>query len=347
MQVREINIHIKRNFAKWQAFLKKTGITEFSPKETQQVERTFVWEEDGEIMATGSIAGNVLKYIAVCSKVKGHGETFNELVSKLVNEAATMGRFHLFVFTKPQYVQSFGYVGFHALAVVDDGAIMENGTPDVHDYIHDLPHFADQDDSQIVGIVMNANPFTNGHRYLVEQASKANDHVYVFVVSQEASLFTAAERYQLVQAGCADLDNVTVVPGGDYMVSYATFPAYFLKDDQNVAHFQAALDATLFKEQIAAPLNITRRYVGSEPFSPTTDIYNQELTRVLPPEVEVKILDRAANASQDVISATKVRAAIANDELAVVQDYVPQTTLSFIQNHWSDLRARIKEGSLE
>ena len=143
------------------------------------------------------------------------------------------------------------------------------------------------------------------------------------------------------------LDNVTVVPGGDYMVSYATFPAYFLKDDQNVAHFQAALDATLFKEQIAAPLNITRRYVGSEPFSPTTDIYNQELTRVLPPEVEVKILDRAANASQDVISATKVRAAIANDELAVVQDYVPQTTLSFIQNHWSDLRARIKEGSLE
>jgi [citrate (pro-3S)-lyase] ligase len=214
MQVREINIHIKRNFTKWQAFLKKTGITEFSPKETQQVERTFVWEEDGEIMATGSIAGNVLKYIAVCSKVKGHGETFNELVSKLVNEAATMGRFHLFVFTKPQYVQSFGYVGFHALAVVDDGAIMENGTPDVHDYIQDLPHFADQDDSQIAGIVMNANPFTNGHRYLVEQASKENDHVYVFVVSQEASLFTAAERYQLVQAGCADLDNVTVVPGG-------------------------------------------------------------------------------------------------------------------------------------
>lgn len=347
MEVREINIHIKRNFNKWRRFLEKTGITEFSPRETSQVERTFVWEKDGEIMATGSIAGDVLKYIAVCSKVKGHGETFNQLVSKLVNEAATMGRFHLFVFTKPQYVQSFGYVGFHVLAQVDDGAILEAGTPDVHDYINGLPHFNDQGRGRVAGIVMNANPFTNGHRYLVEQASRENDHVYVFVVSQEASLFSFAERFQLVKAGCADLDNVTVAPGDHYMVSYATFPAYFLKDNQDVAHFQAALDVQLFKQQIAGPLNITRRYVGSEPFSKTTDIYNQELTRVLPPDVEVKVVDRASNADQDVISATKVRAAIANDQLAVVQNYVPQTTLSFIQDNWSDLRARIKEGSLE
>lgn len=347
MEIREINIHIKRNFNKWCQFLEKTGITEFSPKETDQVERTFVWEDAGEIMATGSIAGHVLKYIAVCSKVKGHGETFNQLVSKLVSEAATMGRFHLFVFTKPQYVQSFGYVGFHRLAQVEDGAILEAGTPDVHDYLAGLPHFANQDSAQIAGIVMNANPFTNGHRYLVEQASRENDQVYVFVVSQEASLFTFDERFKLVQEGCQDLTNVTVVPGGDYMVSYATFPAYFLKDNQDVAHFQAALDAQLFKQQIAGPLHITRRYVGSEPFSKTTDIYNQELTRVLPPDVEVRIVERASNAADDVISATKVRAAIANDQLAVVQNYVPQPTLSFIQNNWSDLRARIKEGSLE
>lgn len=347
MEIREINIHIKRNFHKWQKFLEKTGITEFSPKETQKVERTFVWEDDGKIMATGSIAGNVLKYIAVCSKVKGHGENFNQLVSKLVNEAATMGRFHLFVFTKPKYVQSFGYVGFHLLAAVEDGAILESGTPDVHDYIKGLPHFADQANSQVAGIVMNANPFTNGHRYLVEQASKENDHVYVFVVSQEASLFTFDERFKLVKVGCADLANVTVVPGDNYMVSYATFPAYFLKDNQDVAHFQAALDAKLFKTQIAHPLNISRRYVGSEPFSKTTAIYNQELSRVLPPDVEVKILERGVNANQDVISATKVRAAIANDQLAVVENYVPPTTLSFIQDNWSDLRARIKEGSLE
>ena len=123
MQVREINIHLKRNFTKWQKFLQFNGIQIFSESETASIDKTFVWEENGDILATGSIAGNVLKYIAICSKIQGHGETFNSLVSKLENEAAILGRFHLFVFTKPQYIQSFQYVGFHELARVEQGAI--------------------------------------------------------------------------------------------------------------------------------------------------------------------------------------------------------------------------------
>ena len=67
----------------------------------------------------------------------------------------------------------------------------------------------------------------NGHRYLVETASKENDHVYVFVVSEDVSIFSFSERFKLVKAGVADLPNVIVVPGKEYMVSYATFPAYF------------------------------------------------------------------------------------------------------------------------
>ncbi|MBB1123673.1 [citrate (pro-3S)-lyase] ligase [Limosilactobacillus albertensis] len=347
MQVREINIHLKRNFTKWKKFLQFNEIQVFSEKETASIDKTFVWEENGEILATGSIAGNVLKYIAICSKIQGHGETFNSLVSKLENEAAMMGRFHLFVFTKPQYSQSFQYVGFHELAKVDQGAILESGTSDVHDYISSLPHFDDQDNSKIAGIVMNANPFTKGHRFLIEKAGKENDHVYVFVVSEDVSSFSFAERYELVKAGTRDLPNVTIVSGKEYMVSYATFPAYFLKDDQNVGRFQASLDGTLFKEQIAKPLNITSRYLGKEPYSKTTDVYNEELSRVLPPDVEVKIIDRKQAEDQDIISATKVRAAIANDNIALVKKYVPDTTLEFIKNNWSELQTRIKEGSIK
>lgn len=347
MQVCEINIHLKRNFTKWKKFLQFNEIQVFSEKETASIDKTFVWEENGEILATGSIAGNVLKYIAICSKIQGHGETFNSLVSKLENEAAMMGRFHLFVFTKPQYSQSFQYVGFHELAKVEQGAILESGTPDVHDYISSLPHFDDQDNSKIAGIVMNANPFTKGHRFLIEKASKENDHVYVFVVSEDVSIFSFAERYKLVKAGTSDLPNVTIVPGKEYMVSYATFPAYFLKDDQNVGRFQASLDGTLLKEQIAKPLNITSRYLGKEPYSKTTDVYNEELSRVLPPDVEVKIIDRKQAEDQDIISATKVRAAIANDNIALVKKYVPDTTLEFIKNNWSELQTRIKEGSIK
>ncbi len=39
--------------------------------------------------------------------------------------------------------------------------------------------------------------------------------------------FHFLNAFKLVKAGVADLPNVIVVPGKEYMVSYATFPAYF------------------------------------------------------------------------------------------------------------------------
>ncbi len=95
--------------------------------------------------------------------------------------------------------------------------------------MNDLLKVPNQQYQQIGAVVMNANPFTLGHRYLVEKAAKENDFVYVFVVSANTSLFSADERLQLVREGLSDLDNVVVVAGGDYMVSYATFPAYFCR----------------------------------------------------------------------------------------------------------------------
>ena len=142
------------------------------------------------------------------------------------------------------------------------------------------------------------------------------------------------------------LNGTMEISSGEEIFTY-NIDAYFLKDDQNVGRFQASLDATLFKEQIAKPLNITSRYLGNEPYSKTTNIYNEELNRVLPPDVEVKIIDRKKNKDQDIISATKVRAAIANDNIELVKKYVPDTTLEFIKNNWSEFQTRIKEGSIK
>ncbi|EFA28598.1 ABC transporter, ATP-binding protein, partial [Haemophilus influenzae HK1212] len=36
-------------------------------------------------------------------------------------------------------------------------------------------------------IVMNANPFTLGHRYLIEQALQQCDHLHLFIVGEDAS----------------------------------------------------------------------------------------------------------------------------------------------------------------
>lgn len=343
MEVKEFNIHNTVKYDKWRKFLTNQGISGFAQQEIDAIDKTFVWLDNTKIIATGSVAGNVLKYVAIDANYKDNGSMFNQVISRLINEAAQLGRFHLFVFTKPKYIKSFEFVGFKKLAEVEEGAVLEGGTPNINDYINQLPHIESQNKKRIAAIVMNANPFTLGHRYLVEQASKENDVVYDFVVSQDVSLFKFKERFKLVKEGTQDLENVIVVPGKEYMVSYATFPAYFLKDDKNVGRFQAKLDAELFKERIARPLNITHRYLGSEPYSKTTDVYNEELSEVLPPTVNVHIINRKVNVNDKIITATQVRHEIKENNLEAIKDYVPVTTFRFIKENWNKLRSRFKE----
>ena len=56
---------------------------------------------------------------------------------------------------------------------------------------------------KVAAIVMNANPFTLGHQYLVEKAAAENDLVHLFMVSEDASLFPYAVRKKLIQEGTA------------------------------------------------------------------------------------------------------------------------------------------------
>ncbi len=303
-----------------------------------------MYNDDGGLIATGSVAGNVLKYIGVCNKFSTQGSHFNTIVSALISHLAQQGIFHIFVFTKLKYSESFQHVGFSELAHTDSGAVLETGDQDVHDYVNAIPRVDDQAGLKVAGIVMNANPFTLGHRYLVEQAANENDLVYVFVVNNDVSLFTTAARTQLVEAGVADLKNVRVVNGADYMVSYATFPAYFLPTPDDAINYQTTLDARIFKNQIASGLNITTRYLGSEPKSHTTNIYNQVLQRELPPEVKVKVIERRQTESGTVITATQVREAIRDNQIDQIQSFVPESTFSYIQEHLSALQERIQKG---
>ncbi|MDN6028781.1 MAG: [citrate (pro-3S)-lyase] ligase [Lactobacillus sp.] len=341
-----IDLYLGRPSGKrmWTDFLTSLGIHNFSDKEIKQIDFTVGLKHDGKLVATGSVAGNVLKYIAVCNKGAVPGARFAQLISELISRQFQRGVYHLFVFTKLRYVSSFEHAGFKTLAQSDYGAFLENGTPDVHDYLSAIPRIPQQAEKKVAGIVMNANPFTLGHRYLVEQAAKANDLVYLFVVNTDASLFTTAERMTLVQAGVADLTNVMVVNGGYYMVSYVTFPAYFLKTPDDEIAYQTELDARIFRDVIAPTLNIKTRYVGSEPLSHTTHIYNQVLVRELPPLVAMQVITRRQVGEQGYITATEVRRCIQENDLATIETLVPTTTLAFIKQHISDLQARIVAG---
>ncbi len=336
MEITTLDLKDSYYYEQWQVLIEKEGLV---IENLDDITETFGIYEDDELIATGSYFENVLKYLAIEPEFQG-GAVFNKLVSTLINELATQNIFHVFVFTKPQYKQSFEYLGFQVVAETDVSVLLETGDYSINQYIADLPKV---DGKNISAIVMNANPFTLGHRYLVEQAAKASDYVYLFVVNQDASLFTTKERLNLIEQGTSDLDNVLVVSGGQYMVSFVTFPSYFIKSRADVATYQTQLDAQVFK-RVAKALHITKRFVGSEPYSPTTEIYNQSLAKVLPPEVSLEILDRKA-VQKDIISATKVRSAIQNNDLTKVQKYVPVTTFKFIKNNLPTLLRRIHDGN--
>lgn len=329
---------------RWEAFLSQLDIHNFSDREIDVIDHTLgLLDEDGKLVGTGSIAGNVLKYIAVCNKDAVVGARFNKIVTALQQYLFNERIFHSFVFTKLKYSSSFQHLGFTELAHSDQAAFLESGTPNVEDYLDELPKIADQANKKVTAVVMNANPFTLGHLHLVEEASKSNDLVYVFVVATDLSLFNSQERLKLVQAGLKQLKNVVVVSGEDYMVSSATFPAYFLQSPEDLIQTQTTIDARVFKNIIAPKLNISSRFLGEEPKSHTTSIYNLVLKKELEPSIAVKIIPRL-ELGGELITATQIRREIKAGNLDQIKSFVPETTFEFIENNLAELQQRIKEG---
>ena len=177
--------------------------------------------------------------------------------------------------------------------------------------------------SAIAAIVVNCNPFTNGHKFLIEKAAAENEVVYLFVVEEERSAFPFLVRWELIQKGIRHLKNVVMVRGGMYVVSGSIFPSYFLKCEEinDVMQKQAELDVTLFAKYIVPVLAITKRYVGTEMYCKTTEAYNRAMQLILPSygveviEVERKSAGNTTTDAPDYISASKVRQAIREDRL--------------------------------
>ena len=178
-------------------------------------------------------------------------------------------------------------------------------------------------------VVMNCNPFTLGHRYLIEQAAKQVERLFVMVVREDCSLFAYAERKAMVEQGVAHLKNVTVIDGSEYAISQATFPTYFLKRLDDAADTQMLLDLDLFRRHIAPALGTTVRFVGTEPTDQLTRRYNQLMHEVLADVRETARLEKKGNA----VSASRVRKAMEQGDMSTIRQLVPPTTLPYIIAH--------------
>ena len=178
-------------------------------------------------------------------------------------------------------------------------------------------------------VVMNCNPFTLGHRYLIEQAAKQVKRLYVMVVREDCSLFAYTERKAMVEQGVADIKNVTVIDGSDYAISRATFPTYFLKRLDDAADTQMQLDLDLFRRHIAPALGATVRFVGTEPTDQLTRRYNQLMHEALKDVREIDRLEKDGYA----VSASRVRKAMEQGDMNTIRQLVPPTTLPYIIAH--------------
>lgn len=286
-----------------------------------------VFDDDMNLIATGSSFGNTLRCFAVSDEHRGEG-LLNQVVSHLVEVQMERGNTHIFLYTKPDSARFFADLGFHEIARSESAVFMENRHNGFAAWCSSLEGTPP---GKTAAVVMNANPFTVGHRYLVEQAASENDFVHLFALSEEAGPIPFAVRKRLVCEGIADLPNVILHDSGPYIISSATFPSYFLRDEDAAITAHAALDVAVFGK-IAAALKIKVRYVGEEPASRVTSLYNRVMLDQLPMHgVACHVVPRLSLGGRTV-SASTVRQAIHDNSLEDVTDMLPESTLRYFQS---------------
>lgn len=360
MEIQTLNPTTPRQRQRIEAFLKRNGLR-FDDMHYYAA----ITDDDGEMIAGGGLKGNVIKCVAVDDAHKGEAIA-NTLISHLIAHANEEGHSNVMLFTKPKNRQLFESLSFRLLAEAPEAVLMETGIGGINNMVEQLKKIKEEGEvckenyqeckkeektnlnittpqhlnpstpqpltttTPLRGVVvMNCNPFTLGHRYLIEQAAKQVERLFVMVVREDCSLFAYAERKAMVEQGVAHLENVTVIDGSEYAISQATFPTYFLKRLDDAADTQMLLDLDLFRRHIAPTLGTTVRFVGTEPTDQLTRRYNQLMHEVLADVREIVRLEKEGNA----VSASHVRKAMEQGDMSTIRQLVPPTTLPYIIAH--------------
>ncbi|MCW1874993.1 [citrate (pro-3S)-lyase] ligase [Erwinia sp. INIA-01] len=290
---------------------------------------------DEQLIACGGIAGNIIKCVAISESARGEGLALT-LATELINLAYERQCTHLFIYTKSENEALFKQCGFYPLARVPGVMVlMENDATRLERYASFLTTLR-RGGSKTGCIVMNANPFTLGHRYLIQQAAARCDWLHVFLVKEDTSRFPYEDRLALVRAGTADIQGLTVHRGSEYLISRATFPCYFIKEQGVIDHCYTEIDLQIFRQHIAPALGITHRFVGNEPFCTVTADYNRDMRRCLndpamdAPPIELVEIERVQYQGK-AISASWVRQLLVKQQVATIEHLVPPTTFDYLQ----------------
>ena len=358
MELIQLNPSIPRQRRRIEQFLGDNGLR----LDDVDYYAALVDETTDEIVAGGGLKGGVIKCVAVADGHKGEAVA-NQIVSHLIAHANADGHQCVKLFTKPQNQKMFESMSFRLLAEAPKAILMETGIGGIRRYCEELESEKGKVESekgkvesekgkvkseksngklhhntpstphpimpQRGIIIMNCNPFTLGHRYLIEQAAQQVQTLYILVVREDCSMFSYDERKAMIVRGVAHINNVVVCDGSEYSISATTFPTYFLKSLSDASDTQMTLDIDLYRCHIAPALGATVRFVGTEPDDPLTRRYNELMKSMLPDVREVARLQQSGVA----VSASRVRKAIVENHLALAARLVPPTTVPYIVAH--------------
>lgn len=297
---------------------------------------------DEKVVATGSLDRNVMKCISVCPENRGDG-LLAIVISELYQECFRREIAHIFCYTKPKNGEVFKCMGMYPVIETKDILLLENKQGGFEKYLQGLKNHTNDfvlekefrqknliDMDSVGAIVANCNPFTKGHRYLIETAANQCSLLHVFVLSTEQEWLTAKERYEMVRRGTEDIPNVILHTTSDYLISPAVFPSYFLKKGTDVSRIQCELDVQIFVKYIAKELSISKRFVGTEPYDKITSGYNEMLKRMLP-SAGIEVVEVERNTWQgEYISASVVRRGILQNECKYLS-MLPDTTIGYLR----------------
>lgn len=227
-----------------------------------------------------------------------------------------------------------GLINLPGVMSRNDNEIQEEIPDELAEYIKSISEFRKIGKNGC--IVMNCNPFTLGHRYLIEYASGQVDNLFIFVVEEDKSKFSFTDRFRLVKEGTAHIPNVTVIPSGKFIVSSMTFKAYFEKGEKQDIVVDTTADLQIFGKYIAPALDISVRFAGEEPLDNITSQYNANMKLLLPTYgIDFVEIPRKEQGSQ-VISASRVRKLLELKDFDSIAKLVPPTTLNYLKTTFKD-----------
>jgi len=327
MEIREVYLEEERS-------LVREFLNSFDLKLADDLTKTFYVVNDSEdIVGTISCSDYIIKCLAVNPNYQSENLS-GMLVSKMLEYFNQMGIYSYQVYTKPVYQKVFESFGFRMIVKTDKVVMLEGGIDNIVEEVKKIKTMLDvrfaplDEESDIVGIVVNANPMTLGHEYLIEKASKEHKMVVVFVLEEDKSEFTAKERSSMVYLGCHKFGNVCVTESTKYIISKLTFPTYFLKNKEEIDEEYAKCDALIFKNYFMKYLFLKKRYVGSESTGRMSN-YNETLKSIL--GSDLVLVDRLTQ-DGNVVSASNVRKLLSEGKLNEALDLCPRENSFILQS---------------